>query len=227
MNITNKIYDIISNLVDTMMEKTILPERELQTGNKYYIEAFIPNVVDEFYRDPDRNKITNLLYSLNLEDIRYVRTLLTSDEVEEVFKYITTKFGYEELGTELYNTYRREQGNSQLSLKEENRLLRLEVERLTKELEKYTIKADRFTRDNITKSSIMAAKVKVLNGEYKKEYASFKDAIKEEMIYEDDITGGFTNIVSLCKGRLKKAPDSNFVAIRTNTGYRIDFYFEN
>ena len=228
MNITNKIYDVISNLVDTMIEKTITPERELQTGNKYYIERFIPNVIDEYYRDPDLGKISALLESITLEDIRFIRVLLNNNDIQGTFKYVTTKFGYEDMSSEFYTIYRRSKTSEVDLLREENRLLKEEVEKLKAELAKYSKNTStKFTPDNITKDSIMHAKVvinKVQEG-YRQEYSNISELLTEEGLdLEPTIKGGFDGLPAVLKKKIK--PESKFVYIVLN-GYRIDFYFEN
>lgn len=226
MNITNKMYDIIAHLVDTMIEKTIKPERELQTGNKYYIERFIPDVIDQYYRDEDLNKISSILYSINIDDIRCIRTLLTNDDIETAFEYLSKKLGYEEMSSEFYNSYKKSKTSELDLLKEENRLLKEENARLLIELAKYT-STNKFTPDNINRESVMKAKVvinKVQEG-YRKKYSNISELLTEEGLdLEPTIKGGFDGLPAILNKKVQ--PDAKFVFI-VLSGYRIDFYFDN
>lgn len=230
----NKIFEILSNLVDIIVEDTILePNPEKKKPNSWYPNYLHNVVIDGYWRDPQRDKLSEAITGITPEKISTsIRLYLNQHDYLGGLKYLAECCGCSEEAIKefgiLYQTpiLNSEENEEVIALRLENAALKEEIERLKKLLQ--TPKKG-FSRDNITEESIKSAKVRISlkKSGYTNSYDCLDDLLEAENIsLEPTIKNGYSGLVNVLKERVEKGkPEDTFVCVGIN-GYRVDFIFE-
>lgn len=223
----NKIFEILSDLIDMIVEKTVLEtESEKKKANSWYPTYLHNVVIDGYWRDPQREKLSEAIAGITPEKISTsIRLYLNKHDYLGGLKYLAeccgcTEEDINEFGI-LYQTpimETDEDSDLQLEiakLKKENAEKDAEIARLNALLNQNKIA---FSKDNITAESIKTAKVVLRKGNRIENYPNLDTLLEEEEI---TLSKPYEEIARM----LRAQSGDKFRYFQQSAKTRIDFYF--
>ena len=224
-----EIYNICANIVNYM--KDDIDGYNPHMSNSEYLDDLISkidNLIDRKIPQYCGDDIRKDFKNINIGTMQSLRKILSKDISSlDGLKYLLTECNMSDDNIQEYlDKYDDE---NLYNFKEAYYIVKKENEELRKLLsEKDTVqpkKSSKFTRDNITKESIMSARIKIkqINGPTM-EYDTLDAAIKDEALPEEYFN--IKKILAILQVNAKKSSKSKYAYVCISDDTRIDFYFD-
>lgn len=224
----NKIFEILSDLINIIVEGTVLETNpEKKKPNSWYPTYLHNVVIDGYWRDPQRDKLSDAIAGITPEKISTsIRLYLNQHDYLGGLKYLAECCGCSEEAIKefgiLYQTpiMETEDDNSELlsRIAELEKTLAerdAEIARLNALLNQNKIA---FTKDNITAESIKTARVVLRKGNRIENYQNLETLLEEEEI---TLSKPYEEIARM----LRAQTGDKFRYFQQSAKTRIDFYF--